>query len=60
MKIDKAIEIVSRQVGNYHNVHQAHIVDALELSIEALKRIVNRRKDKDCPHFMTLPGETKD
>lgn len=34
--------------------------DAINLLLEAGKRIVYLRKDMDCPHWMTLPGETKE
>jgi len=60
MNIDEAIEIKSREGEEFLNTDPDKFDEADRSSVEALKRIVYLRKDMDCPHWMTLPGETKD
>lgn len=57
MTIEKAIEIKLRTGEEFLKTDPEDIDEADRLSIEAMKRIVYLRKDMDCPHWMTLPGE---
>lgn len=60
MKIQKAIEILSESAYGKSFTTGSDFTDALKLGIEALQRIVYLRKDTDCPHYMTLPGEREE
>ncbi len=60
MTIDEAIIDLSIQRGVKQALGKKREAEAIRLGIEALERIVYLRKDMDCPHWMTLPGETEE
>ncbi len=59
MKIDEAIEVNQSLLDGTYDHRDDTMGKALQLGIEALKRIVYLRLDMDCPHWMTLPSETE-
>jgi len=60
MTIDEAIEMLKDMSLDNTGRLALEELDAIQLGIEALKRIVYLRKDMDCPHWMTLQGETEE
>lgn len=58
MNIPKAIELNEESERSLRDHKFIDHADAIKLGNQALKRIVYLRKDMDCPHWMTLPGET--
>lgn len=57
MNPPKAIEILYDLAYRQTISFEPDYRDAIKLGREALKHIVYLRKDMDCPHWMTLPGE---
>ncbi|MBA7584110.1 hypothetical protein ES708_26063 [subsurface metagenome] len=60
MKIEKAIEIKSRTGDEFLHTDPDEIDEAERLSIEALKRLEEDRRDNPHTAWLLLPGETKD
>lgn len=59
MNIDKAIEIKERTGDEFLHTDPDEIDEAERLSIEALKRIRDRRNDFPIPPNVLLIGETE-
>jgi len=60
MTLEEAIKGLQYEVKEAEGDGALDAVAYLQLGIEGLKRIVYLRLDMDCPHWMTLPGETKE
>lgn len=58
MKIEKAIEILTHYKVEGEAPCPPALDDALQLGIEALKRVQNQRKYDVDPHRLPLRGET--
>lgn len=58
MNLEEAIEKLTTQVQIFDCTHQADIVEAHKLGIEALKRILLHRHDIQSMAWPELPGET--
>ena len=60
MKIEQAIDRNEELKGELITEGRLEKAVSVQLAIEALKRILYLRKDMDCPHYLTLPGETSE
>lgn len=60
MKIDKAIEIQTRMLKARQRTGLRSRIAALELGIEALKRVKSERTMDDFSDRSALPGETEE
>lgn len=60
MKIETAIKILSVLSGLFDARTRWERIDALQLGIEALKRLQQQRIDESHSTFWQLPGETKE
>lgn len=60
MTLAQAIEIKLQWRKDNYPPPLSDEMNADMLSIEAIRRIAYLRKDMDCPHWMTLPGETEE
>ena len=60
MKIEKAIEVLTRLTTYQHPVTIEDRYGAMALGLEALKRLQDNRKDPEFDHWVLLPGETEE
>ena len=60
MKLDKAIKILTDELNTDETYTEPDLKDALQLGIEALKKLDDIRTCHPLFHNLLLPGETKD
>lgn len=60
MTIDEAIKIKSKYQYSLQDASLPELIEADNLSIEALKAISEKRKGIPIPSWRLLPGETED
>jgi len=57
IKLSKAIEILNLRVASPFTRANPDTRDSIKLSIEALKRLQDNRRDPEFDHWIPLPGE---
>lgn len=60
MRIEKAIKILTIELGAWPHEGTEDWYDSVKLSIEALKRVLNSRVEPRYSSVDPLPGETND
>jgi len=60
VKIDEAIELLKSTPIQVVCEDDLKYAEARQLSIEALKRLQDNRRDPEFDHWIPLPGETED
>lgn len=59
MTLDEAIKELTKAYNYPMNCINVELHDATKLGIEALKRLIDNRRDPEFDHWVPLPGETE-